>query len=78
MNWQHRVTGLRSSDLQRQYNDVVCTARERFKRNGKRCSLILTLFDFSGCRQFELRLARIMCSHVHSKRELTDCCDLRH
>ena len=44
MNWQHRVTGLRSSDLQRQYNDVVCTARERFKRNGKRCSLISCLF----------------------------------
>ena len=41
-------------------------------------SYLMALFEISGYRQFELRLARIMCSHVHSKRELTDCCDLRH
>ena len=35
-------------------------------------------FCNSDYRQFELRLARIMCSHVHGKRELTNRCDLRH
>jgi len=71
VNWQHRVTGLRSSDLQRQYNDVVCTAREGFKRNNKPFQFISRFFLQLRSQTVELRLAR---NHVvkHALQERVD------